>query len=118
MGCSPYKHTDSDSMTWTRRIDVYSTHFFARYRERVFKNTELGLNEVICRYFTRNKIALLIELNEDIKKGYQKYGGAAHHAMKVSDGLCFIRTSIECRVKLNTQKETAEALGFVYMYLK
>ena len=114
-GCSPYKHTDSDSMTWTRRIDAYSTHFFARYRERVFKNTELGLNEVICRYFTRNKIALLVELNEDIKKGYQKYGGAAHHAMKVSDGLCFIRTSIECRVELNTQKETAEALGFVYV---
>lgn len=70
-GCSPYKHTDADSMVWTRRIDAYSAHFFSRYRERVFKNTELGLNEVICRYFTRNKIALLIELNEDIKKNYQ-----------------------------------------------
>lgn len=114
-GCSPYKHTESDSMVWTRRIDAYSTHFFSRYRERVFKNTELGLNEVICRYFTRNKIALLIELNEDIKKNYQKYGGAAHRAMKVSDGLCFIRTSVECLVDLNTQKETAEALGFVYV---
>lgn len=113
-GCSPYKHTDSDSMQWTRRIDAYSTHFFTRYRERVFKTTELGLNEVVCRYFTRNKTALLIELNEDIKKDYQKYGGAAHYAMKVSDGLCFIRTSIGCRVELNTQKETAEALGFVY----
>ncbi len=114
-GCSPYKHTDSDAMVWTRRIDAYSTHFFARYRERIFKNTELGLNEVICRYFTRNKIALLIELNENIKRNYRKYGGAAHHAMKVSDGLCFIRTSIECTVDLNTQKETAEALGFVYV---
>lgn len=114
-GCSPYKHTDFDSMVWTRRIDAYSTHFFARYRERTFKNTELGLNEVICRYFTRNKIALLIELNEEIKKGYKKYGGTAHHAMKVSDGLCFIRTSIECCVDLETQKETPEALGFVYV---
>ena len=35
--------------------------------------------------------------------------------MKVSDGLCFIRTSVECLVDLNTQKETAEALGFVYV---
>lgn len=114
-GCSPYKHTESDSMVWTRRIDAYSAHFFARYRERVFKNTELGFNEVICRYLTKNKIALLIELNENIKKGYQKYGGAAHYAMKVSDGLCFIRTSIERLVDPNTQKETAEALGFVYV---
>jgi len=114
-GCSPYKHTESDSMVWTRRIDAYSTHFFVRYRERVLKNTELGFNEVICRYLTRNKIALLIELNENIKKGYQKYGGAAHHAMKVSDGLCFIRTTIECLVDPNTQKETAKALGFVYV---
>lgn len=114
-GCSLYKHTDSDSMVWTRRIDAYSNHFFSRYRERIFKSTELGLNDVICRYFSRNKIALLIELNEDIKNGYQKYGGAAHHAMKVSDGLCFIRTSIECKVNLETQKETSEALGFVYV---
>ena len=114
-GCSPYKHTESDSMVWTRRIDAYSTHFFARYRERVLKNTELWFNEVICRYLTRNKIALLIELNENIKKGYQKYGGAAHHAMKVSDGLCFIRTTIECLVDPNTQKETAKALGFIYV---
>lgn len=35
--------------------------------------------------------------------------------MKVSDGLCFIRTAIECLVDPNTQKETAEALGFVYV---
>lgn len=40
-----------------------------------FKNIKIEFNEAICRYFTRNKIALLIELNEDIKKDYQKYGG-------------------------------------------
>lgn len=114
-GCSPYKHTESDSMIWTRRIDAYSTHFFTRYRERILKNTEIGFNEAICRYFTRNKIALLIELNENIKKDYQKYGGAANYAMKVNDGLCFIRTTIECLVDTNTQKETAKALGFVYV---
>ena len=58
---------------------------------------------------------LRFDILEDIKKNYQKYGGAAHRAMKVSDGLCFIRTSVECLVDLNTQKETAEALGFVYV---
>lgn len=42
-GCSPYKHTDSDSFIMTRR------------RERKLRNTGLDINEVICRYFTRNK---------------------------------------------------------------
>lgn len=35
--------------------------------------------------------------------------------MKMSDGLCLIRTSIEYRVDIETQKEIAEALGFVYV---
>lgn len=54
-------------MVWTRRIDAYSTHFFTRYRERKLNNTEISINETACRYFTRNEIALPIELNEDIK---------------------------------------------------
>lgn len=113
-GCSPYKHTDSDSMTWTRRVDAYSYHFFIRYRERKLGTTELGINEVICRYFTRNKTSFPIKLNEDIKINYQKYGEAAHHAMKVYDGLCFVRTAVETHPDPETHKEVTDALGFLF----
>ncbi len=114
-GCSPYKHTESDTMVWTRRIDAYSTHFFTRYRERKLNNTEISINETACRYFTRNEIAFPIELNEDIKRNYQKYGEAAQRAMKVHDGLCFVRSGVEIHTDPETKKEIADALGFVYV---
>lgn len=114
-GCSPYKHNGSDSMVWTRRIDAYSTHFFTRYRERKLKTAELGINEVVCRYFTSNEACFPIEINENINRNYEKYGETAHYAMKVHDGLCFIRTAVEIHVDPETQKEIADALGFVYV---
>lgn len=113
-GCSPYKHTDSDSFIMTRRVDAYSIHFFTRYRERILRNTVLGINEVICRYFTRNKTSFPIELNEDIKKNYKKYGESANHAMRVHDGLCFVRTAVETHFDPDTQKEVADAIGFLF----
>lgn len=112
-GCSGYRHVGADSMIWTRRIDAYSTHFFTRYKERKLKNADISINETICRYFTRNKITLPIALNEDIKKNYQEYGEAC--AMKVYDGLCFVRSGVEVHTDLETQKEIADALGFVYV---
>lgn len=114
-GCSPYKHVGADSMDWIRRIDAYSTHFFSRYRERKWKNAEININEAICRYFTRNEIALPIELNEDIKRNYQEYGEAAQRAMKVHDGLCLVRSGAEVHIDPDTKKEIADALGFIYV---
>lgn len=113
-GCSPYKHTDSDSFVWVRRVDAYSIHFFTRYRERKLRNTALDIHEVICRYFTRNKTSFPIELNEDIKKNYKKYGESANHAMRVYDGLCFVRTAVETHPDPDTQKEVADAIGFLF----
>lgn len=52
----------------TRAISYYCGHFFSRYRERVWPNVEMSANELICRYFTRNKKPTPIKLNEDIKR--------------------------------------------------
>ena len=70
--------------------------------------------KVICRYFTRNIISFPIELNEDIKKNYTKYGELANHAMRVHDGLCFLRTAVETHFDLDTQKEVTDAIGFLF----
>ena len=69
---------------------------------------------MICRYFTRNIISFPIELNEDIKKNYTKYGELANHAMRVHDGLFFLRTAVETHFDLDTQKEVTDAIGFLF----
>lgn len=75
----------------TRSISYFRSHFFKRYRERVWaSNDKLSYYELICRFFTRNKDKHIIELNEEIKKDYSDYGEYACQAFSVRDGLCLI----------------------------
>lgn len=84
-----YRKDDTVDFIATRAISYYCGHFFSRYRERVWPNVEMSANELICRYFTRNKRPTPIKLNEDIKQRYQEYGEFAQYAMQVTDGICF-----------------------------
>ena len=84
-----YRKDDTVDFIAIRAISYYCGHFFSRYRERVWPNEEMSANELISRYFTRNKRPTPIKLNEDIKKSYQKYGEFAQYAMQVTDGICF-----------------------------
>lgn len=84
-----YRKDDSVEFIGTRAISYYSSHFFSRYRERVWSNVEMSANELVCRYFTRNKKVVPIELNEDIQRRYKEYGEYAQYGMQVADGICF-----------------------------
>ena len=90
-----YRKDDSVDFIGTRAISYYCGHFFSRYRERLWPNVELSANELICRYFTRNKRPTPIKLNEDIKQHYQEYGEFAQFAMQVPDGICFTNQGCE-----------------------
>lgn len=114
-GCSPYQHTPSDPMIATRIVNIYTNHFFQRYMERILKNPELSVNEVVCRYLTRNPNALLMKLNEKIMKNYQDYGETAKHGMKVRDGICLTRSLIELHFDQDTQKDNVDAIGNLYV---
>lgn len=90
-----YRKDDSDVFIGTRVISYYRGHFFSRYRERIWPNVELSPNELVCRYFTRNKRIVPIKLNEDIKQHYKEYGELAQIGMKVADGICFTKQGCE-----------------------
>lgn len=90
-GCWLYRKHGSLENIATRYIGFYSGHFFKRYRERVWKDTEISNNELICRYFSRNINSIPLELNEDIQRNYKEYGEFAKYAFQVTDGTCFIR---------------------------
>ena len=90
-GCWMYrKHGSLDAIA-TRYVGYFSGHFFSRYRERIWKDTKMSFNELICRYFSRNIATIPLELNEDIQRNYKEYGELAQYAFQVPDGTCFIR---------------------------
>ena len=90
-----YRKDDAMDFVGIRAISYYCGHFFSRYRERVWPNIEISSNELICRYFTRNKRPTPIKLNEDIKHSYREYGEFAQYAMQVPDGICFTNQGCE-----------------------
>lgn len=90
-GCWSYRKTSGLVATATRYVGYFSSHFFRRYRERMWKDNEMTFNELISRYFSRNIITIPLELNKDIQRNYQEYGELAKYAFQVPDGTCFIR---------------------------
>ena len=70
-----------------KSIGYFRGHFFSRYRERVWPNDSINPDELVCRFFTRNKRTIPIQLNDEIKQGYEKYG-PFQYGMDVPDGIC------------------------------
>lgn len=90
-GCWMYRKHGSLDAVATRYVGYFSGHFFSRYRERIWKDTKMTFNELICRYFSRNIATIPLELNENIQRDYKEYGELAKYAFQVPDGTCFIR---------------------------
>ena len=90
-GCWMYRKHGSLDTYATRYVGYFSGHFFSRYRERIWKDSDISNNELISRYFSRNEATIPLELNEDIQRNFKEYGELAKYAFQVPDGTCFIR---------------------------
>lgn len=100
-----YRKDDSDTFIGTRAISYYCGHFFSRYRERVWPNVEISTDELVCRYFTRNKNVVPIKLNENIQFRYKEYG-ELQYGMQVNDGICFTNQGCEGDVSTITNRDS------------
>lgn len=89
-GSWPYR-INKDEYIASRVIAYYTPHFFDKYRERLWSLSNLSYYELLARYFSRNNETLPLELNDDIKEDYAKYGEYANYAFRVQDGICFTR---------------------------
>lgn len=111
-----YKHTIDSQMMLIREIQVYTSHFLNRYKERGLKNMSLSTNDIACRYLSRNKKGVPIIMNEKINRHLEKYGPGAKYGFRVRDGFCFAMLDIQV-VKSNDSvqsKNKPEALYIVY----
>lgn len=90
-----YRLPETTEYIATRTIAFYSHHFFNRYRERIWQDTDISFYELLCRYFSRNQQTIPVKMNEDIKRGYQEHGEEALYSFKVTDGICYIRSWCE-----------------------
>lgn len=90
-----YRHTEESPFQLIRQVSIYSRHFFERYNERIWKDKTIDSNEIVCRYLTRNKIGMPIEMNEQINRRLEAYGDSAKYGYRVRDGFCFARSGID-----------------------
>ena len=94
VGVRPYLPEGGGLMA-LREIQVYTSHFFARYKERYLKDSSLGSNDVVCRFLSRNMQKTPIKMNEDINRRLDKYGEGAMYGYEVDDGFCFAMTDMQ-----------------------
>lgn len=111
-----YKHTSNRPIELIRQIHAYTSHFLHRYNERFLNDDTLTTNDIACCYFSRNDIAMPIEITESINKNIEKYGEGAKQAFFVRDGVCFTRTGIEGKFNNdeNRDKDEVDAMAIVY----
>lgn len=111
---------DGGELMPLREIQVYTGHFFERYKERWlnkeprYKDILLNANDISCIYLSRNKDnAMPIEMNDEINKRIDKYGEGAKYGYRVRDGFCFTLTDGQ-QVKGEDSKERPIARYVVY----
>jgi hypothetical protein len=63
-------------------------------------------------YFLRNPQPLLISINEEINRNFQKYG-EFNNGVRVDDGFCFAQTGIFCEKDIDKNK-AADGMLIVY----
>ena len=86
-------------------VTAYSSHFFQRYNERFLHQTDLTPNEIAGWFFVRNPYPILISLNEEINKNFNKYGDYNGYGAHVQDGFCFTRTACSGKETKNDKDE-------------
>ena len=111
---------DGGEMMLLREIQLYTTHFFARYKERWlnkeprYKDISLNANDIACIYLSRNQDnAMPIEMNDEINRRLDKYGEGAMYGYRVRDGFCFTLTDGQ-QVKEEDSKERTIAQYVLY----
>ncbi|MBR5660627.1 MAG: hypothetical protein IKW99_03665 [Bacteroidales bacterium] len=114
-GFWPYQKRLSDEPKKMNSISYYCSHFFIRYRERVWGGRDIPYNELLCRYFTRNNASIPLEMNEEIKRDYEKYGELANISFQQRDGVCFINHWCEGEEQSIGQKDS-DAIAVVLYY--
>lgn len=115
-GASGYQHTPNSPMQLIRQIHAYTSHFLHRYNERFLRDNTLSSNDIACRYFSRNDIAMPIEINDDINKNIVEYGEGAKQGFRVRDGVCFTRTGLEGKFHRDEERDRdqVDAMAIVY----
>ena len=115
-GARTYSRTKDGPLMFIREIQVYTPHFFERYRDRGLKDSSLCINDVVCAYLSRNKEAVPIEMNEKINRHLEKYGAGAKYGYRVRDGFCFAFSNVQITKSKDgdTNKDKHEALYVVY----
>lgn len=90
-----YKHTPKSEVVMLPQIHVYTSHFFNRYNERFLQREDLTPNEIAGLFFVRNPLIMPIMLNEKINRNYKEHGFYNDRGMRVQDGFCFTRTTVQ-----------------------
>lgn len=111
-----YRHTPESPTILLRQIHAYTNHFFQRYNERFLRNNNLNSNDIICRFFARNKDIMPIKINEDINRNIEKYGEDGKQGFRVRDGFCFTQTAIEGKLDSNGNREKDEVDAILILY--
>ncbi len=115
-GACGYNHTKDGPLMLLRQIQVYTSHFFDRYKERYLKDLSLNANDVVCRYLSRNKEVMPIEMNNEINRHLDQYGAGAKYGFRVRDGFCFALLDLQVMQSKDgdCEKEKPQAMYVVY----
>ena len=115
-GACGYNHTKDGPLMLLRQIQVYTSHFFDRYKERCLKDLSLNANDVVCRYLSRNKEVMPIEMNNEINRHLDQYGAGAKYGFRVRDGFCFALLDLEVMQSKDgdCEKDKPQAMYVVY----
>ena len=115
-GARLYKQTKDSKLDIIREIQVYTSHFFSRYKERGLKDKSIGINEVVGMYLSRNRECVPITMTKEINRRLEKYGSGAKYGYRVRDGFCFASSNVQVsrNVDSDISKDKHEALYVVY----
>ena len=96
--------------------DRRTSHFFDRYKERYLKDLSLNANDVVCRYLSRNKEVMPIEMNNEINRHLDQYGAGAKYGFRVRDGFCFALIDLQVMQSKDgdCEKDKPQAMYVVY----
>lgn len=94
-GARTYSRTKDGPLMLIREIQVYTPHFFERYKERGLKEMSHSINDVVCIYLSRNREGVPIMMNEAINRRLKQYGPGAKYGYRVRDGFCFALSDVQ-----------------------
>lgn len=111
-----YKHTECSPLIFIRQIHAYTSHFFERYNERFLKDKSLNSNDIACRYLSRNKKVMPIQMNENINRHIKKYGDSSKYSFRVRDGFSFAQQKVEGEISSDSDRNKDKITAMLVLY--